>query len=73
MLTRDSLLWFLLIAGSVLGYLVTVPPPWDWTYTQALNALIVVIGIVSGYLRSSPLPGAHDDDTVHLPVQEPKE
>lgn len=53
--TRDAWVWCLLIAGSVFGYLATTPAPTEWSWTQWMNALVVIVGIVAGYLRQSPL------------------
>lgn len=56
MWTRDNTLWLVLIACSVFGYLATTPDPRTWGWEQSMNAAVAVLGIVAGYLRSSPLP-----------------
>ena len=58
MVTRDSLIWWLLIAGSVLTYLAQAPDPRTWTYQQTIQALAAMVGIIAGKLASSPLAGA---------------
>lgn len=65
-LSRDSLLWWLLMAGAVVGYLANASSPDTWTWSQWMQALSAVIGIVAGKLATSPLAGAKKDDAVDL-------
>lgn len=56
-LTRDSLVWWVMAAGAMLGYLaVAKTPPTQWSYEQWLQAGLAGVGWLSGYLKSSPLP-----------------
>jgi len=57
MINRDSTIWVLLIFGSIIGYLATLPNPMTWTYEQMMNALVVLIGILSAKLSASNLAG----------------
>lgn len=66
-MTRDSWLWWMLMLGSVFGYLATAPPPIDWTWQQGCNAAVVVLGILAGYLRQSPLKKSEDGSYVTPP------
>jgi len=66
--TRDSMVWWLLMIGAVVGYLATVPVPSSWSYEQWMNAVLVIIGIVAGKLATSPLAGTPKDDVLeHIP------
>lgn len=66
MLSRDSLLWWLLMAGAVVGYLASAPSPDTWTWAQWMQALAALIGIVAGKLATSPLAGAKDDSKIDV-------
>jgi len=56
-LTRDSMVWFLVLAGSVIGYLVSAKtPPTQWSYNEWLQAVSALIAILSTKLQGSPLP-----------------
>lgn len=57
MLNRDSILWWLVIIGSVAGYLATVPPPTQWTWAQSMNAIVVICGLVAAKFSGSGLAG----------------
>ena len=60
-LTRDSALWWILLAAAVLGYLKTAgAPPTQWGYEEWLNALIFLSGWVIGKMQSSQLPHSKD-------------
>lgn len=56
-MNRDSILWWVLIIGAVLGYMATLPPPTEWDYKQWLNAAVSIIGIIAAKMATSPLPG----------------
>ena len=60
MLTRDSVLWGLGIAGAVLTYLIASPPPTQWDYAEWLKALAFAVATVAAKMGSSPLK--HSDD-----------
>ena len=53
---RDSWLWWLGVAAAILTYLGASPAPASWSYHQWIQALAVVVGIISAKLSSSPLP-----------------
>ena len=58
MLNRDSLMFWLLLAVAVIGYLITAAkPPTDWGYMEWLQAASFVLAWVVGKLGSSPLAG----------------
>lgn len=57
MLNRDSIIWFLLIMGSIAGYFATLPSPMVWTYEQWMNAIVVLTGIIAAQLSGSKLAG----------------
>lgn len=59
-MTRDSIIWWLAIAGAVLTYLAAAPPPTQWTYAEWVQALAFVVATISGKLATSPLPSAED-------------
>jgi hypothetical protein len=67
-MTRDSMLWWIGIIFAVVLGLATVPDPATlgipvaWLPYLRLAALI--IGIVSGKMATSPLPGAPKNNTV---------
>jgi uncharacterized membrane protein YeaQ/YmgE (transglycosylase-associated protein family) len=57
MFNRDSILWWIVIIGSVAGYLATVPPPTAWTWGQSMNAVVVICGLLGAKLSGSGLAG----------------
>jgi hypothetical protein len=62
--SRDSILWWLILAGAVLAYLSNSTPPDTWTWNQWMQALSALVGIVATWLRSSPLRGSVAKDAV---------
>lgn len=66
--TRDSMIWWVLMIGAVLGYVATLPAPTTWSYEQWMNAAVVIVGIIAGKLATSPLAGAPKPDVMtHIP------
>lgn len=59
MLTRDSWVLVLIIIGAVAGYLVTLPPPVDWSWAQWMNCVVFVSGLIAAKLSGSGLAGAN--------------
>lgn len=57
MLSRDSIIWWLAIAGAVITYLLSAEPPTQWDYKEWLQAISFVVATVSGKLATSPLVG----------------
>ena len=58
MVTRDSLILILGIAGSLIGYFIAAEkPPTEWAYQQWLQFGAALVGIILSWLRSSPLAG----------------
>lgn len=61
MLTRDSIIWGLTIAGAVVAYLIGAgEPPTGWAYGEWLQALSFIIATISGKLATSPLPHSEE-------------
>lgn len=58
MFNRDSMLWWLIIVGSLATYLAAMPPPLTWTWAQWMATLAAVVSTVAGKMGSSPLTGA---------------
>jgi hypothetical protein len=59
--TRDSVLWWLAIAGSLITYLLsTSAPPTQWSYWQWLNFAAAVVATIAGKLAVSPLPSKRE-------------
>lgn len=62
MWNRDSWIWWVGIVGAVLLGLVTLDNPVDYgipaSWVPYLRGLALVVGIISGKLATSPLPGA---------------
>ena len=64
-LTRDSAIWWLGIAGALITYVISVgSSPLAWTHTEWLQFVSVLIGTISGKLATSPLPGKASTTTV---------
>lgn len=59
-ITRDSFVLVLTTVGSYLGFLLYQPPPVEWTYHQWIQAGIVLLGMITAQLSTSPLKGEHD-------------
>jgi hypothetical protein len=59
-LTRDSVLWTVVIIISVLGYLKLQPVPTQWDYYQWIEALLFASSTTAGILRNSWLKGKRD-------------
>lgn len=59
-ITRDSVVWWLAIAGAVLTYLAAAPVPSTWSYFDWIQALAFAVATIAGKLATSPLPGKHD-------------
>lgn len=64
-LTRDSILfsWLAVVVGLA-GYLATGPNPLLWDFAHWMQAIVVLGGLVSAKLGSSPLPHSTDASTV---------
>lgn len=63
--SRDSAIWWLAIAGAVVGYLLSVKtPPTQWDYMQWLNAAFFAVSTIAAKLATSPLAGAKDAQKV---------
>ena len=68
-MTRDSWVWTLGIAGSILVYLAAAPLPTEWTYYHWLQAASVVVGLIAAKLSTSPLKGEPKDIGTVGPVK----
>ncbi len=60
MVSRDSWVLWLGIAGSIVAYLVASENPMLWHYDDWMKFAALLIGVISGKLATSPLPGAND-------------
>ena len=67
--SRDSKIWWAGMLASVVGTVAAqsqqagVPPEYQG-YVQIAS---LIVGIISGKLATSPLPGAQKDDSVKVP------
>jgi hypothetical protein len=59
-MTRDSLLWWLVIIAAVGAYLATMPAPTEWTWAQWCQTIAALAATIAGKLSTSPLPGSSD-------------
>lgn len=57
MITRDSAILILGIAGSVFTYLSSADPITAWKYPQWVQFGSFTVGVLIAWLRSSPLAG----------------
>lgn len=57
-MTRDSILWWIVIVGAAATYLATMPEPWQWTWAQWMQTVAALAATVAGKLATSPLKGA---------------
>lgn len=56
-MTRDSLLLYLALAGTLVGYLAAADTtPDQWTFKEWMQFAIVGISWLVGKLQTSPLP-----------------
>jgi hypothetical protein len=58
--SRDSILWWLGIAGAILAYLSQSASPIEWGYPDWIKFAAVMVGIISAKLATSPLAGKND-------------
>ena len=69
MINRDSLMFWLLLAVAVVGYLTTAgKPPTQWGYMEWLQAVSFVLAWVTGKLMGSPLAGNTTSPERQTPV-----
>jgi hypothetical protein len=62
-LNRDSVVWWLALAGAVVGYLLAEQdPPTLWGYTKWLQFAAFSIAWFAGKMATSPLPGAEKEE-----------
>lgn len=66
-LTRDSVLLSIGAAIAAVTYLLTMPPPTQWSYTDWLHAALGALLWLSGKAASSWLPGQNDANKVSGP------
>lgn len=57
MWTRDSIIWWLGIAGALLAYLSQAPTPTTWDYAEYVKAASLLVATISAKLATSPLAG----------------
>jgi hypothetical protein len=69
-MTRDSIVWWVGIGFAIILGLATVPEPATLGIPAVclpyLRLAALIIGIVSGKLATSPLPGAPKNNTVSV-------
>lgn len=80
-LTRDSLLLWLAIAGTIVGYFAAADkPPNLWNFHEWMQFGVMLIAFLMGKLQVSPLPSrrevnrdnlnkAMDESVKHVPFQ----
>jgi hypothetical protein len=56
-LTRDSRALYLLALAALVGFLATMPPPTQWTYSQWMQAAAGALAWAIGKMQTSPLKG----------------
>lgn len=69
MMTRDSRFWWLGMIGAIVlavsSRMDLIDPLLPAQHTDKVHAIIeivsLIVGIVSGKMATSPLPGEHDD------------
>lgn len=60
-LTRDSLLLWLAIAGTIIGYFAAADgPPNQWDFHQWMQFGVMLVAFVTGKLQTSPLPSKRE-------------
>ena len=57
-MNRDSVLWWVGIVGAILTALANQAGLFPAAWYGYINLAAVLVGVVSGYLKASPLPGA---------------
>jgi hypothetical protein len=61
--TRDSVVWWVGMIVAVLGAIIAnanlLPASWAPALPW-INLVCIVLGVISGKLATSPLPGNHD-------------
>ena len=62
-MTRDSVIWWVGIIVAVLGAIVAnanlLPASWA-PAVPYINLACIILGVISGKLATSPLPGANE-------------
>ncbi len=62
-MTRDSVVWWVGMIVAVLGAIIAnanlLPAAWAPALPW-INLACIVLGVISGKLATSPLPGEHD-------------
>jgi hypothetical protein len=60
-LTRDAWLFYLGLAGIIVGYFAASETSPDvWTFKEWMQFLLVPLAWITGKLQTSPLPGEND-------------
>lgn len=60
-LTRDSLVLWLAVAGTIVGYFAAADsPPTVWTWHEWMQFGVMLIAFIAGKLQTSPLPSKRD-------------
>jgi hypothetical protein len=65
-MTRDSWLLPLGVAGAIVGYLLTMPPPTVWGYIDYLHGAAFLIGLAAAQAGNSWLKGKADPGKVDI-------
>lgn len=62
-ITRDTWLFYLALAGTLLAYLATSDnTPDQWTFKQWVQFALVGVTWLIGKMQHSPLPGSKDPE-----------
>ena len=60
MVTRDSLVWWLGLIGAVLTAVANEAGLFPEAWYRYINLAALLVGVVSGWMKTSPLRGEHD-------------
>ena len=56
-ISRDSVVWWLGMIGAVLAAVVNQTGLFPVEWYPYINATAFIVGVISGWMKTSPLPG----------------